>query len=518
MTISTTAALVTLPGNGVQTVFNYTFLIPFQSDGVTPAVSVYYTDLNSNVTLLSPSVYTISGVGSAAGGSVTYNPGGVPIATGTFLSIVRNEPSTQPNSFPNQNFLPQQVEAAIDNVVGWVQQMLARMAFMPNIPVTDDQVSVTLPPRGLRANKFLGFDANGLFTLLTGTAGGGGGGGPPTGPAGGSLSGTYPNPGLAATGVVPGTYTLATLTVGADGRLTAASSGAGGGGGPPTGPAGGRLAGTYPNPTLAASGVASGVYANPTITISADGTISAASVGSAPSVKIFESTQYVGWTLGSFLAPVSHGLGVQPNSFGAKIICITPELGFAVGDEVPIATSQFGNGITCWASTTQLGATIDSGGIFGNGIRVNPKSGGTTAAIITPANWNIILWGLANAGSNIGALRVVGNQPGTLSGSQVLFAVPMKAGDTIQLNAPGSQIVAQTAPTADATFTLQKITAGVATTIGTAKILAGTTQATFTFSSAFTFAEIDLFQILGPSVADATLAGVGWEILLTRTQ
>lgn len=131
-TIPTPTTSVVDSGNGVTTAFNYNFIIPYQADGVTPAVTVFLTNTTTGaVTPLALTTnYTISGVGNSAGGTVTYNPG-TPLPAGNTITIQRSLAYIQPTAVANVSFYPHTVEQVADNLDMQIQQLATAQGLTP---------------------------------------------------------------------------------------------------------------------------------------------------------------------------------------------------------------------------------------------------------------------------------------------------------------------------------------------------------------------------------------------------
>jgi len=119
MALTTTVNKVIFSGNASATVFSFTFPIPDAT-----YLSVIYTDAAGVETTLSASLYSVTGIGTTTGGTVTYPLTGSPIAVSTKLTLVRTVPYTQPTVFSNQGgYFPEIVEGAFDRVAMEIQQL-----------------------------------------------------------------------------------------------------------------------------------------------------------------------------------------------------------------------------------------------------------------------------------------------------------------------------------------------------------------------------------------------------------
>ncbi len=130
MTISSETCAITASGDDSNTEFAFDFIIPYQADGVTPAVDAFTTTDGEDTPLTLDADYSITGVEDPSGGFVTYPLMGSPLATGSTITIVRDVAYVQPFTFPNQGFRPEQVEAAFDWVVMQTQQLNRRLALL----------------------------------------------------------------------------------------------------------------------------------------------------------------------------------------------------------------------------------------------------------------------------------------------------------------------------------------------------------------------------------------------------
>lgn len=170
MSLSTTANKVIHAGNGSATSFSYTFPIQASAD-----LDVIYTDADGVETTLTPSQYSVTGIGTPTGGAVTYPLVGSAIASGTLLTILRTVDQTQPTVLSNQGgYFPEVVEAALDRIVMIEQQLDEKIGRAIVTPVTDASPLPIPQDAAARANTALLFDADGnpyAGALISGLAG-----------------------------------------------------------------------------------------------------------------------------------------------------------------------------------------------------------------------------------------------------------------------------------------------------------------------------------------------------------
>jgi len=233
MTVATSAASVTVQGNGATLDFGFSFVGAIAAD-----MDVWFTDAASTSTLLAPSVYTLTlalplpGQIWGYGGTVVYPLSGDPITAGESLTIIRSLPYVQEVSISNQGtFYPQATEIALDYEMMCIQQLEEILSRTIKGPPTGGTIG-ELPPD--RAGKCLGFDNNG-DPIAVDCAGGTGPPGPP-GP-GGLLNVRYFKSGSGTYTATVGTSAVIIKMVGAGaggaggGNADAAKASLGGGGG-----------------------------------------------------------------------------------------------------------------------------------------------------------------------------------------------------------------------------------------------------------------------------------------------
>jgi len=118
MTVADNYAPAVFTGNGVTTVFPFSFVVYDESH-----LLVYEQVIATGVrTLISAANYTVSGVPGA--GSVTYSPSGVPLPATKKLELVRQVPYTQALDIENQGgFYANTMEDQLDLMVMQTQQL-----------------------------------------------------------------------------------------------------------------------------------------------------------------------------------------------------------------------------------------------------------------------------------------------------------------------------------------------------------------------------------------------------------
>ena len=162
MTISTTTIKNSYSGNGSTSAFTYTFKITDQDDIEVLIRSSNGTETTKTIT----THYTVSGVGNAGGGTVTFTAGNIPTSTETVV-LRRATPQTQGLDLIENDPLPaNSLEDAFDKLTSISQELQEEVdrsiKFSRTNTFTSSEFTVDASNR---ANKILAFDANGEIAV-----------------------------------------------------------------------------------------------------------------------------------------------------------------------------------------------------------------------------------------------------------------------------------------------------------------------------------------------------------------
>ena len=166
-TVSTTAPRNDYIGTNSTAVYSYTFKIFSATD---LRVTTRNTS-NVETALVYATDYTVTGVGTAAGGTITLTAGN--LATDYALTIRFDRTPRQSTDLRNQgSFFPETHETKFDELTRYSQQIEDVVDRSIHLPETEvgTATATTLPSAGARASQFLSFDASGNVVMAAGTS------------------------------------------------------------------------------------------------------------------------------------------------------------------------------------------------------------------------------------------------------------------------------------------------------------------------------------------------------------
>jgi len=163
MTVSSTTVKNSYSGNSSTTAFAYTFKIFANTD----LQVIIRSSTGAETVKTLTTHYTVSGVGEASGGNVTFTSGNTP-ATGETVVIRRAVPQTQAIDYiANDPFPAESHEEGLDRATMTTQQMQEELDRSFKVSRTN---TITTPEftddASTRASKALGFDSEGNLTTV----------------------------------------------------------------------------------------------------------------------------------------------------------------------------------------------------------------------------------------------------------------------------------------------------------------------------------------------------------------